>query len=82
MSRGCSAPTAGETLVDLKGYTVLPGFMDMHTHLSAQSGYNPQVTEEEIKGRRRVRQGLRVPRRRARARRRGQQRAEFVIGVV
>ncbi len=29
-------PTADDTLVDLSGYTVLPGLMDMHTHLAGQ----------------------------------------------
>lgn len=33
---GYSQPTDGQTVVDLTGYTVMPGLMDMHTHLSGQ----------------------------------------------
>ena len=36
---GYSAPAAGDTVVDLKAATVMPGLMDMHVHLtSEQSG--------------------------------------------
>ncbi len=33
---GFVAAKSGETLVDLKDHTVLPGFMDMHTHLTGE----------------------------------------------
>ncbi len=33
---GYSKPKDGDTVIDLKDYTVLPGLMDMHTHLIAQ----------------------------------------------
>ncbi len=34
--RGYQKPADGETLIDLKEFTVLPGLMDMHTHLMSQ----------------------------------------------
>lgn len=33
---GYSPPADGQSVVDLRGYTVMPGLMDMHTHLSGQ----------------------------------------------
>ena len=36
--RGHIAPNLGDKLINLKEFTVLPGLMDMHTHLSVQSG--------------------------------------------
>jgi imidazolonepropionase-like amidohydrolase len=33
---GYVSPAAGDTLIDLKQCTVMPGLMDMHTHLSSQ----------------------------------------------
>ena len=44
--RGYLSPGPKDTLIDLKGYTVLPGLMDMHTHLSGQS--NPKVYMEKF----------------------------------
>jgi len=35
-----------ETLVDLRGYTVLPGLMDMHTHLTTE--YGPRTYMESF----------------------------------
>ena len=33
---GFQAPSSGDTLIDLKQHTVMPGLMDMHTHLMWQ----------------------------------------------
>jgi imidazolonepropionase-like amidohydrolase len=33
---GFARPRAGETVIDLRQYTVLPGLMDMHTHLTSE----------------------------------------------
>ena len=38
--RGHLKPGPKDRLIDLKDFTVLPGLMDMHTHLSGQS--NPK----------------------------------------
>lgn len=35
--KGYMTPAAGDSLIDLKAYTVLPGFMDMHVHLEGES---------------------------------------------
>ncbi|MCC5862151.1 MAG: amidohydrolase family protein [Gammaproteobacteria bacterium] len=35
---GHVAAESGETLVDLQAHTLLPGLMDMHTHLTSESG--------------------------------------------
>ena len=35
---GFQTPLEDSTLIDLSDYTVMPGFMDMHTHLSYQHG--------------------------------------------
>lgn len=34
--KGYVAPKEGDKVIDLKAYTVLPGLMDMHTHLQSQ----------------------------------------------
>ncbi len=36
VARGYQKPAEGDTLIDLKEFTVLPGLMDMHTHLISQ----------------------------------------------
>lgn len=36
VERGYQTPAAGDTLIDLRQHTVLPGLMDMHTHFSSQ----------------------------------------------
>ena len=40
ISNGLKDPTIKDSLIDLSNYTVLPGLMDMHTHLSGES--NPK----------------------------------------
>ena len=37
VNRGYLIPGGNDKLIDLKDYTILPGLMDMHTHLSGQS---------------------------------------------
>lgn len=41
VDQGYQEPPVGATLIDLREYTVLPGLMDMHTHLATQ--YNQQA---------------------------------------
>ncbi len=36
IERGYSAPADGDTVIDLKDSTVMPGLMDMHVHLTGQ----------------------------------------------
>src|SRR5262245_6693802 len=36
VASGYARPTASDKLIDLREYTVLPGLMDMHTHLMSQ----------------------------------------------
>ncbi len=38
--RGYATPAAGDTVIDLKAYTVLPGLMDMHVHLDHETSKN------------------------------------------
>jgi imidazolonepropionase-like amidohydrolase len=38
VSAGYANPDDGDTVIDLKDSTVMPGFMDMHVHLSMQHG--------------------------------------------
>ncbi len=48
---GYAKPRADDTVIDLKNYTVLPGLMDMHVHLSGQhegpSTYIKRFTDNE-----------------------------------
>jgi imidazolonepropionase-like amidohydrolase len=41
---GYGRPRGGETVLDLRSYTVMPGLMDMHTHLTSQN--SPQAYSE------------------------------------
>ncbi|MCZ6571839.1 MAG: amidohydrolase family protein [Planctomycetota bacterium] len=44
IEEGYTAPRDGDTLIDLKDHTVLPGLMDMHTHHSVQ--FHKDIYEE------------------------------------
>lgn len=37
LADGFTAPAAGDTVIDLKNATVMPGLMDMHVHLTGES---------------------------------------------
>src|SRR5450432_2748124 len=41
---GLQTAGTGDTVIDLKAATVMPGFMDMHTHLSGE--FSPQSYSE------------------------------------
>ena len=45
VERGYAEPRAGDELVDLSDYTVLPGLMDMHTHLTGEYSENDRLNE-------------------------------------
>ena len=40
---GFAAPGSGDEVVDLSGATVLPGFMDMHVHLTGESSPTSEI---------------------------------------
>ena len=42
---GLITPPASATLIDLSQYTVMPGLMDMHTHLSFEHGPNTYMNQ-------------------------------------
>ncbi|HWP95132.1 MAG TPA: amidohydrolase family protein [Gammaproteobacteria bacterium] len=46
IERGHRAPRPGERLIDLRAYTVLPGLIDLHVHLSGEHG--PQSYTEDF----------------------------------
>ncbi|MBS0394585.1 MAG: amidohydrolase family protein, partial [Proteobacteria bacterium] len=42
---GYRAPGAGDTLIDLREATVLPGLWDMHVHLTSEYNRNSQLEQ-------------------------------------
>lgn len=46
VERGYTEPEADDELIDLREHTLLPGLMDMHTHLSSE--FNPKVYLERF----------------------------------
>ncbi|WP_422360483.1 amidohydrolase family protein [Reichenbachiella sp.] len=45
VKNGFVAPSESDRLIDLKGYTVLPGFIDMHVHLEHETGKNKYMNK-------------------------------------
>lgn len=45
VEKGFIAPQSNDKLIDLSDYTLMPGFMDMHTHLSMQHNGPETYTE-------------------------------------
>jgi len=45
---GFRAPAAGDRLIDLKNGTLLPGFFDMHVHLSSEYSKNAEIEEYKL----------------------------------
>ncbi|MEP2026235.1 MAG: amidohydrolase family protein [Reichenbachiella sp.] len=43
--KGYAVPTPDLQLIDLKSYTVLPGFIDMHVHLEQETGKNKYMNK-------------------------------------
>jgi imidazolonepropionase-like amidohydrolase len=43
VEKGYRAPAAGDTVIDLKDATVLPGLWDMHVHLTSEYNKNAQL---------------------------------------
>jgi imidazolonepropionase-like amidohydrolase len=42
---GFTAPASGDEMVDLSGATVLPGFMDMHVHLTSEQSRTSELDD-------------------------------------
>jgi imidazolonepropionase-like amidohydrolase len=45
---GFRAPAAGDRVIDLKTGTLLPGFFDMHVHLSSEYNKNSEIEEYKL----------------------------------
>lgn len=48
IENGFRAPAAGDRLIDLKNGTLLPGFFDMHVHLSGEYSRNAEIEEYKL----------------------------------
>lgn len=45
VEKGFAAPGPNDTVIDLEGYTVLPGLMDMHVHLDGEYSADSRLNE-------------------------------------
>ena len=43
IARGYASPTPGDSVIDLREYTVMPGLMDMHVHLTGEYSANSRL---------------------------------------
>lgn len=48
IENGFRAPGAGDRVVDLRNGTLLPGFFDMHVHLSSEYSRNSEIEEYKL----------------------------------
>jgi len=48
IENGFRAPASGDQLIDLKNGTLLPGFFDMHVHLSGEYNKNTEIEEYKL----------------------------------
>jgi len=48
IENGFRAPGAGDRVIDLKSGTLLPGFFDMHVHLSSEYNKNSEIEEYKL----------------------------------
>jgi len=48
IENGFRAPASGDQLIDLKDGTLLPGFFDMHVHLSSEYSKNAEIEEYKL----------------------------------
>jgi imidazolonepropionase-like amidohydrolase len=48
IENGFRAPASGDQVIDLKNGTLLPGFFDMHVHLSSEYSKNAEIDEYKL----------------------------------
>ena len=48
IENGFRAPASGDQVIDLKDGTLLPGFFDMHVHLSSEYNRNSEIEEYKL----------------------------------
>src|SRR5690348_10658487 len=48
IENGFRAPGAGDRVIDLENGTLLPGFFDMHVHLSSEYNKNSEIEEYKL----------------------------------